>query len=205
MIVCERDTSSTLLRSDIPQSVQVPKFRKTQRYLGLFFIYLIHKNVFWAGDPGEIQYPPARESHQRDRLVLWNKSQKSPRNFFFKKKPPIWRTASVLSNDRGRLSGAFRSYFRLFFSLHRQSSSNGNGKMEKIRQGNKNVAEHGACCCTNLALGSLARLFGSFSFMFPPFLVWSGVGLVVLVFLIYIPYLHCTSGMVGITWSATRQ
>lgn len=30
-------------------------------------------------------------------------------------------------------------------------------------------------------------------------------GLVVLVFLIYIPYLHCTSGMVGITWSATRQ
>lgn len=46
--------------------------------------------------------------------------------------------------------------------------------MEKIRQGNKNVAEHGACCCTNLALGSLARLFGSFSFCFHLF--WCGAG-----------------------------
>lgn len=31
-------------------------------------------------------------------------------------------------------------------------------RWKKIRQGNNNVAEHGACCCTNLALGSLACL-----------------------------------------------
>lgn len=77
--------------------------------------------------------------------------------------------------------------------------------MEKIRQGNKNVAEHGACCCTNLALGSLACLVLFFLYVSTFFGVERGGIGWFLVFLIYIPDLHCTSGMVGITWSATRQ
>lgn len=72
--------------------------------------------MFWAGDPGEIQYPPLqRESLTREIDWFCGTKVKNPPGTFFKKKPPIWRTASVLSNDRGRLSGAFRSYFRLFF------------------------------------------------------------------------------------------
>lgn len=78
-------------------------------------------------------------------------------------------------------------------------------RWKKIRQGNKKC--RGAWCVLLHELGpGIARsLVWFFFFMFPPFFGVERGGLVVLVFLIYIPYLHCTSGMVGVAWSATRQ
>lgn len=70
--------------------------------------------------------------------------------------------------------------------------------MEEIRQGNKKC--RGAWCVLLHELGpGIARLFGSFFLYVSTFFGVERGGLVVLVFLIYIPYLHCTSGMVGIT------
>lgn len=123
--------------------------------------------------------PPARESHQRDRLVLWNKSQKSPGTFFKKSHRSGGLLRCCLTIADASVGHFGHIYFRLFFLCIVNRRRMGMERWKKIRQGNKNVAEHGACCCTNLALGSLARLFGSFFLLFPPFLVWSGVGLVV--------------------------
>lgn len=101
--------------------------------------------------------------------------------------------------------GHFGHILDFFFLCIVNRRRMGMERWKKIRQGNKKC--RGAWCVLLHELGpGIARLFGSFFFVVSTFfgVERGGIGGFG-VFDIHTSYLHCTSGMVGVAWSATRQ